>query len=138
MAKKSMQSIAAKMKDLDICMMSTQTARGQVASRPMSNNGQVEYNGVSYFFTWEKGNLVKEIKADPQVNLSFSGPKRLYLSVSGKAKLVSKRSAMEEHWTDSLNQWFKKGLDTPGVIMIEVKAKSVRYWQDNEQGERTM
>lgn len=138
MARKSMKSIAEKMKNLDICMMTTRNGRGSVVSRPMSNNGDVEYNGNSYFFTWDKGNLAKEITANPQVNLAFNGPKRLYLSVTGKAKIIKNRGRMEEHWIDSLSKWFKRGLDTPGVVMIHVKATRVRYWQDAEQGEHNI
>lgn len=135
MANKTMKEITEKMKKLDICMVSTQTGRGLMTSRPMSNNGDVEYDGNSYFFTWESSRLVKDITGNPQVNVAFNGPKELYISVVGKAKLIRSRTKMEEHWIDSLNQWFKEGLDTPGVVMVHVKANRIKYWQGEEQGE---
>jgi general stress protein 26 len=38
------------MKAIDFGMLSTRTEGGAFASRPMSNNGEVDYDGDSYFF----------------------------------------------------------------------------------------
>lgn len=135
MAKKELGEISSKMRKLDICMMTTQTGRGAMVSRPMSNNGDVAYDGNSYFFTYEASNKIKEITAHPQVQLSFNGPKGLYISVTGKATLIHARNKMEPHWLPELKQWFKDGLDTPGIVMIHVQAKLIKYWQGEEEGE---
>ena len=42
---------------------------------------------------------------------------------------------MEEHWVSDLDQWFEDGLDTPGVAMVIVKAKRIKYWQGEDEGE---
>jgi general stress protein 26 len=42
------------MKEIDICMFLTRTARGKMNCRPMSNNRDVTYKGDCYFFTLEK------------------------------------------------------------------------------------
>ena len=47
MAKVSLSDISKKMRKLDICMISTVGAYGHLTSRPMSNNGDVEYEGNS-------------------------------------------------------------------------------------------
>jgi len=65
--------MARYMRQLDICMMVTQSKRGILNSRPMSNNGDVKYNGSSYFFTYEGSKKIKDIEANPQVNLNFEG-----------------------------------------------------------------
>ena len=52
MADKTLKDVAELMKDIDLCMLTTTTENGALASRPMSNNGEVEYDGNSYFFTW--------------------------------------------------------------------------------------
>lgn len=137
MPKKSLKDISKKMKDLDLCMMTTVTSGGMTASRPMSNNGEVEYDGNSYFFTWGKSRLAKDLKRNPHVNLAFNGPKKLFVSVTGKAKLTKDPEQMAEHWNDSLNQWFKDGVETKGVVMIKVKARRIKYWQNEEEGEMT-
>lgn len=135
MAKAQLSDISAKMKSLDICMMTTRAANGDLLSRPMSNNGDVEYDGNSYFFTYDKSALVKELEEDPQLNMSFNGKDGLYISVTGKAKLIEDKAAMQEHWLDELNKWFPDGVDTAGVIMIHVKASLLKFWHGEEQGE---
>jgi general stress protein 26 len=129
------KELAKIMKKLDFCMMTTTTKGGLSASRPMSNNGQVEYDGNSYFFTMKKSRTVKDLTKNKNVNLSFQGAKGLFLSVEGKGKIVKNQAAFEQHWTKDLDKWFKKGPATPGVVMIHVKAKRVKYWQNEKEGE---
>lgn len=135
MASKSLKDVAKKMANLDICMFSTHSSRGSLATRPMSNNGDVEYDGNSWFFSYEGASVVKDIERDAHVGLGLQGPKDLYISISGTASLVRNKSTMAEHWVDSLSQWFKDGIDTEGIVMIQVKARSIRYWQGEEQEE---
>ncbi len=135
-----MKDITSVMKHIDICMMTTSGARGVLESRPMSNNREVEYNGKSYFFTNAKHAVVTELKKDSNVNLAFSGHhsllnrKSVYISVIGKAKLITSKEVMKRHWNKDLQLWFKKGADTPGITLIEVAAKSVRYWDGWDEG----
>lgn len=138
MAKKSMKEVAKIMADMDICMLTTIKGRDITTSRPMSNNGDVRYDGKSYFFTDDKSKMVKDIKKNKHVSLSFAGRKRskpLMISVVGDAKLVNDRSLMKEHWTKDLNIWFKDGIETPGIVMIQVHAKRIKYWHGNKEGE---
>ncbi len=135
MAKKKLDTIIKLMRKLDTCMMTTQNGRGSFNSRPMSNNGDVAYDGNSYFFSYEGSKKIREIEKNQQVSLEFSGPKGLYISLSGKAKLIRSRVRMQPHWQRSLDKWFNKGLETPGIVMIHVKANRLAYWQKNEQGE---
>lgn len=135
MAKNNLSDISSKMRKLDICMLTTQTSDGDLISRPMSNNGDVEYDGNSYFFTFEESHAVKDIKENPQISLNFEGDKNLYISLSGKAKLITNKEKLKQHWLDELKQWFPQGIDTPGIVMIHVKAKRIKYWQNEEEGE---
>lgn len=134
MATYTLTAIARQMRQLDICMMVTRSKRGNLTSRPMSNNGDVKYNGNSYFFTYERTQKIKDIEANPAVCLTFEGKKDLYISISAKAKLIRKKSAFAEHWVDSLEQWFPQGIDTPGMVLIHVKASYIHYWQREKEG----
>ncbi|WP_439555628.1 pyridoxamine 5'-phosphate oxidase family protein [Dyadobacter sp.] len=135
MADKTLKDVAEIMKDLDICMLTTTTSNGMLTSRPMSNNRQVEYDGNSYFFTWEGSRMVSDIEMDSGVNLSFNGDNDIYISIAGKADVTRDREKMEEHWVEELEMWFEDGLDTPGIAMISVAAKQIKYWQGEEEGE---
>ena len=136
MADKTMQDVAELMKDIDLCMLTTTTTNGMLASRPMSNNGEVEYDGNSYFFTWENSRMVGDIELDNGVNLTFqTGDKDLFIAISGKAEVTREKDEMKEHWQDQLSAWFEDGLDTEGLAMITVKAKRIKYWQGEDEGE---
>ncbi len=131
----TLNDIRKKMQMSSFCMMTAQTGRGSFNSQPMSNNGDVEYDGNSYFFSYENSKKIKELTENAQVQLNFNGPDDLYISVSGKAKLIRTRSKMQDHWQDSLKQWFEQGLETPGIVMIHVVARTIKYWQREQEGE---
>ena len=135
MATKKLGTLAKKMKDHDICMMSTNGSRGVVNTRPMSNNRDVKYNGESFFFSYMDTRKVKDIQRSAAVSLSFTGSSGSYIIVNGKARLIKDKTTWEEHWDDSLNQWFKKGVDTPGIVLIAVKASHIKYWDKYKEGD---
>lgn len=135
MSNLKLEDISHKMRKIDFCMMTTKAADGELASRPMSTNGDVEYDGNSWLFSSDKQELVKELEANPEVNLSFTGNEKLFISVAGEAELIRDRALMKEHWQKSLDAWFADGVDTPGIVMIHVKGKRVKFWQNQDSGE---
>ena len=135
MATQKLRLIAKQMKDLDICMMSTKGPRGMVNTRPMSNNRDVKYNGESFFFSSMATRKVKDIKRSTSVSLSFTGGGGSYIIVNGKARLIKDKNTWQQHWDKSLDQWFKKGIDTPGLVLIAVKANHIKYWNKYKEGD---
>ena len=135
MATQKLSLIAKKMKDLDICMMSTNGPKGVVNTRPMSNNRDVKYDGESFFFSSMDTRKVKDIKRSVSVSLSFTGSGGTYIIVNGKARLIKDKTIWEMHWDKSLDQWFKKGIDTPGLVLIAVKATHIKYWDKYKEGD---
>lgn len=138
MSNKSLKDLAEKMRDIDIAMLLTHAGGGTIAGRPMSNNGEVDYDGDSYYFTWEQAKMVSDIEADPKVSLAFQGEKTFAVAVEGVAKLVRDKAQFAEHWTPDLDKWFDDGIDTEGVVMIHVHASRVHYWDGEDQGEVSM
>ncbi len=135
MATLSLATMAKHMKQIDICMFTTLTARGGLNSRPMSNNKDVTWKGDSYFFTMEKTKKIKEIESNPNVMLNFEGDKDLFITVSGKAKLIRDKQSFQEHWVPDLDRWFAKGIDTKGLVLVHVKGMKLHYWQREKEGE---
>ena len=140
MADLSLKDLASKMKGIDIAFLASKTDNGEIASRPMSNNGDVEYDGDSYYFTYEQSRIVSDIRRDKTVTLSFTGKSGLvsgpsfYASVEGQADLIKDKAAFEAHWTKDLDIWFEKGVDTPGLTLVKVHAHRITYWDGSEQG----
>jgi general stress protein 26 len=141
MAQQSLADLASKMRGIDVAILSTKTDGGQIASRPMSNNGDVEYDGDSYYFTFQEARTVRDIERDPDVSLAFSSKPGLlggggfYMSVEGKAQLIRNKAAFEAHWTPDLDLWFGNGVDTPGLVLVKVHAERIKYWDGANQGE---
>ena len=135
MASKSLSELAQSMRGIDIATFSTHTEGGQIAARPMSNNGEVEYDGTSYYFCYEQSRLVSDIRNNPEVALDFQGAKAFWVSVQGDAELIQDKDQLQEHWSKDLDRWFKDGVDTPGVTMVKVTATRIHYWEGEDDGE---
>lgn len=144
MTSKTLAEIAKKMSGIDIAILSTHSEGGQIANRPMSNNGDVNYDGNSYYFTAGDTLTVSDIARDPKVALGFTGksgiftPSGLYIAVEGRAELIRDKASFEKHWTPDLDVWFEKGVDTPGLVLIKVRATRIKYWDGREEGEVTL
>lgn len=140
MPQKKLSELSQQMRAIDIAMLFTHSDGGTMAGRPMSNNGEVDYDGDSYYFTYETSRMVGEIERDPNVSLSFRGErdKHFLVAVEGRATLIRDKSQFERHWTPDLDRWFKDGIDTDGVVMIEVTAGRVHYWDGEDNGEAAL
>lgn len=141
MAEMNLAALSRKMAKLDFAMLATHAADGTMTARPMSNNGDVEYRGDSYFFAYRDSRKVTEIAARPQVVLSYTGAAGmlgsppLFVAVEGRAVLVEDKAQFAAHWTKDLDRYFPDGIDTPGIVMIRVAAERIRYWDGGDEGE---
>ncbi|KQT85430.1 pyridoxamine 5'-phosphate oxidase family protein [Aurantimonas sp. Leaf443] len=141
MTQLTLSDISKAMADIDFAMLSTRTEGGAIAARPMSNNGDVAYDGDSFFFTYEAARTVADIERDPKVGLSFQGKAGLlgkppmFIAVEGTAELIRDKAAFEAHWTKDLDYWFDKGIDTPGIVLVKVHAGRIHYWNGRDEGE---
>jgi general stress protein 26 len=104
----TLPELSKKMQGIDFSMLFTRAANGAMAGRPMSNNGDVEYDGDSYFFTSEKASM---------------------------AALIRDKASFSKHWTRELDRWFDQGVNTPGVVLIKVHAQRVHFWEGEDSGE---
>jgi general stress protein 26 len=137
----TLADLSKKMQDIDFSMLFTHATSGAMAGRPMSNNGDVEYDGDSYFFAFDSAAMVKDIERDQTVALSLAGSKGLlgkpglFVAVEGKAELIRDKATFEAHWKKEFERWFEQGVDTPGLVLIKVHAQRVAYWDGDESGE---
>ena len=134
----TLAQLAKKMQKIDIAMLSTHTDDGQIAGRPMSNNGEVEYDGDSFYFTFDSSRMVKDIERDAKVSLAFQGDKAFSVAVEGTAELLRDKQEFAAHWTKDLDRWFEDGVDTKGLVLIKVHAERIKYWDGEDSGEVTL
>lgn len=116
-------------KDIDFCMLTTIDERGDLHSRPMSSNGDIDEDGDIWFFTSASSHKVSEIAKLPKVNVSFADPdNQRYISVSGSAQLVRDRAKIDELWRPEFKMWFPEGKDDPEVALLRVSLEKAEYW----------
>lgn len=144
MADLKLSDISEKMRDIDFAMLSTRTEGGAISARPMSNNREVEYDGDSFFFSCDDMRSVKDIEREPHVGLGYQsksgmlGMKPMFIAIEGRAELIRDKGQFAEHWTKDLETWFKDGVDTPGLVLIKVKAERLHYWDGMDEGELSL
>lgn len=121
--------VAELVSDAKVAMLTTMTNEGKHVSRPMGLQ-EAEFDGDLWFFAYEDSAKVIQVRANPQVNVSFSDNKSSsWTSISGEAEIVRDRQKAEELYSPTLKAWFPEGLDTPGMTLIKVHADSAEYWE---------
>ena len=141
MAELSLQDLSEKMRDIDFTMLFTRAENGAAAGRPMSNNGDVEYQGDSFFFAYENTDMVRHIERDPRVSMSLQGNKGLlgqpplFIAIEAEARIIRDKAMFKEHWQKELNRWFPEGTDTAGLVMLKVVAQRIHWWSGEDNGE---
>ena len=138
MSDRSLAQIAEKLKSIDVAMLVTKTgADGAIAARPMSNNKDVsESDGTTYHFATDDGRIDDDLKRSEECGATYSSGE-FYCAVQGTGKLHRDRAVLEEHWVEDLEKWFEDGLDTDGLVLIEVSPRRIAWWEGREQGELT-
>jgi general stress protein 26 len=135
------QQLAEAIGKIDFAMLTTRTEGGQLASRPMSNNGDVAWDGDSFYFSWEGARTIGDIERDRHVALSFAGSPGLFgapplfIAIEGEGEIIRDRAAFAEHWTKDLERYFPDGIDSPGLSLIKVHAVRAHYWNGEDEGE---
>ena len=124
-----LQKLRELVKDIDFCMLTTVAENGDLHSRPMSSNGDIDSAGALWFFTSASAHKVHEIEKLPKVNVSFADPdNQHYVSISGTAQLVRDRNKIDELWRPEFKMWFPNGKDDPDVALLRVSPEKAEYW----------
>ena len=136
-----MNDVAKALKDIDFVMFSSKTEGGKIASRPMSNNRGVEFDGDSWFFVDQSARLYSDVQQNPEVTLNAQGSKGLlgkpplFLAIEGVTEVILDKQAIADHWTPELKRWWPEGPATPGVALLKVHAQRIHYWDGEDEGE---
>jgi general stress protein 26 len=144
MSDMTLADISEKIRKIDFAVLFTHSESGYLAGRPMSNNGDVEYDGDSWFFTSEDTRTVTDIRHDPKVALSYRGETGLlgkppiFITIEADAELIRDKAAFERHWAKGLDRWFEQGVDTPGLVLVKAHARRIHWWDGMSEGELTV
>ena len=122
------RAVADAMAKIDFCMMQTVGEHG-VNCRPMSNNGEVQYDGDNWFFSRRSATKVEEIRADDRVHLTFADNENAnFIAVWGTGAIVDDVEQKKRLWQPSLERWFTNGPEDPDVTLLKVSAHKIQTW----------
>ncbi|MGY4515879.1 pyridoxamine 5'-phosphate oxidase family protein [Lysobacter sp. HA18] len=124
----NIQKLREMAKGLHVAMLTTQGEDGRLFSRPLGV-AEIEFDGDLWFATGADSEKVREIQANPQVNVAFAAKDNgTYISICGTAIATRDRAEIERHWQPYMSAYFKDGKDDPNLCLIRVEAESAEYW----------
>jgi general stress protein 26 len=127
-----LKELAEKVKNVRITMLTTIAKDGGIHSRPMATQ-EIQPDGSIWFFTYGNSGKSREVKDDAQVNLSYADPSGdTYISISGTGRISKDKTKMKELWNPFLKAWFPEGLDTPDLVLIQVRIHSAEFWDSHQ------
>jgi general stress protein 26 len=114
------------MHGFDTAMLVTRGADGGMHARPLAiaEHSNAE---VLYFASSADSTKVKELSADPSVNVTMQD-KRRFVSVTGRAEVVRDRGLIDRLWSESWKIWFPQGKDDPSLCILVVDPSEATYW----------
>jgi general stress protein 26 len=113
-------------KSTRIAMLTTVAPDGRLISKPMANQ-DVEFDGDVWFIAERDSVKVRNIQANPQVNVAYSSSDS-WVSLSGTASVVDDQAKLAELWDTFTDAWMEGGPENPNNILIRVQADSAEYW----------
>ncbi len=137
--KHELQKLYELIGDMEIAMMVTRRADGHLESRAMATQRPADGADL-WFVTLEDTGKLKEITADPHVNLSYYDSKtREWISVSGIAKISRDREKIRELYATDWKAWFsaegdpRHGTpDDPRMVLIGVDVHAAVFLEVNK------
>jgi general stress protein 26 len=125
--------------DMEIAMMVTRRLDGHLESRAMATQRPADGADL-WFVTLEDTGKLKEIEADPHVNLSYYNSKtREWISVSGVAKISRDRAKIRELYAADWKAWFPEEgdprhgtQDDPRMVLIGVDVHAAVFFEVNK------
>ncbi len=131
--KASLDRLKELTRGIRFAMLTTVGDDGSLHSRPMFTQ-EIDADGDLWFFTHADSHKVEEIEHERHVNVSYADPdKNRWVSVAGRARLVTDKQKMAELWSPTLKAWFPRGIDDPNILLLKVHVESAQFW-DHPQG----
>lgn len=125
---KDLEKLREIMGDIDVAMVTTRDAAepGRLISRPLSTQ-LAETDGDVLFLTERGSSFVRDITADPHVNVAYAG-KGAWVSLAGRARVVDDRALVEKLWSTGSALFMEGGPDNPENVVVRVEGDTAELW----------
>jgi len=122
---------------IEVSMLTTVDRTGRLHSRPMMTLRETS-EGALWFFAQGSSHIVDDVHAHHPVNISYVDSVRgRYVSVSGRARVVTDRARKAQLWESRLAKWIPNGAEDPSVVLIRVEVQEAEFWQWGSEREVT-
>lgn len=114
---------------MDIAMLTTvdsSSAHGRLTSRPLSTQ-LAEEDGDVLFLVRGSSAVVRDVEANPQVNVAYSSMKA-WVSLAGTATVVRDRALVEQLWSAGASAFMDGGPENPDNVVLKVDGDTAEYW----------
>ena len=116
----------------DTCLFTTLLTKLPLTTRPMSTR-EVDDDGCLWFFSRRDSNKNREIAIDNRVQLFYSNfSSSEYMSLYGKATILTDKNKAKELWSAIAKTWFNKGHDDPELTLIKIEPEDGYYWDTKD------
>ena len=117
-------------KQIRFGMLTHRHTDGTLHSHPLTTqNHELGEKGVLYFFVSRTTEVGQRLRADGNVNVSYSDPHEdQYVSVSGMATVSEDLDAKQRLFSPMAKAWFPGGASDPDLELVEVHITSAEYW----------
>lgn len=109
-------------------MLVTAAADGGLRGRPMAL-AEKESDVELWFATDKDSPKIAEIEADPRVAVTLQEG-NVFVSLTGRARVVRDRAKIEELWSESWKVWFE-GKDDPSLVLLNFVPDEGEYWDSS-------
>lgn len=125
----AIEEIALLIKGAPVVMFTTRNAQGRLVSRPLATRS-VPFDGNAWFLTALGSTKLRELDADPCVNLAYvNASNGAYVSIEGRAHVSVDRAQIARLWSDAIDAvFFPAGKDDPNLAAIRVEARTAEAW----------
>jgi general stress protein 26 len=125
--------------EIEIAMMTTRRPDGHLQSRAMATQKRAAGADL-WFVTLDDAQKLRDIAADPHVNLSYYKDRtREWVSVSGIASISRDRQKIHELYAPDWKAWFPKNgderhgtADDPRMVLIGVDVHAAAFLEVNK------
>jgi general stress protein 26 len=113
-------------KDTRIAMLTSIAPDGRLMSKPMATQ-DTDFDGDVYFIAERHSEKVRNITANPRVNVAYAG-RSSWVSLSGRAEVLDDPARLAELWNTFTDAWLDGGPDNPENVLVKVTADGAEYW----------
>lgn len=127
----ALDKMRALVDDIKFAMLLTDLQTQPLSAIPMTTK-RVDRNGHIWFLSGLNSDHNRNIVKSPSVQLLYSDPSDMeFISIYGKASVVTDKAALEDLYDKKDDAWFT-GVDDPNLTALKIVPEEAYYWDTKQ------